>query len=235
MKINSFQSLGAVDGPGVRFVVFMQGCNIRCKYCHNPETWEIDDGKDYSYNEVYNNIIKYKNYIYDRGGITFSGGEPLLQAKELLPLFIKLKEDGYHIAIDTNGSIINDDVIKLLEYTDLVLLDVKMTDEDLYNEFAGLDMRKVYDFFDLLIKMDKKIWIRQVVIENINDNDDNIEKLRNLFRHKNVEKIELLPFKKICIEKYNGMNIKFPMADYKETDINVVKEMHYKLTCNIDN
>lgn len=235
MKINSFQSLGAVDGPGVRVVVFMQGCNIRCKYCHNPETWATDDGKDYSYNEVYNNIIKYKNYIYDRGGVTFSGGEPLLQAKELLPLFIKLKEDGYHIALDTNGSIINDSVIELLEYTDLVLLDIKMTDGNLYSEFTGLDIGKVYDFFDLLIKMNKKIWIRQVVIEGVNDNEENIERLRELYKYKNVEKIELLPFKKICIEKYNGMNMEFPMADYKETDMNIIKKLQCKLIHNIDN
>ena len=136
ISVNSFQSMGAVDGPGVRFVVFLQGCNLRCKYCHNPETLDVKEENLYSAKDILSKVNRVKNYIFDKGGVTFSGGEPLLQAGKLIDVFRTLKDEGYHIALDTNGSILNDDVKTLMEYTDLVLLDMKMPTDKKYMEFT---------------------------------------------------------------------------------------------------
>ena len=229
LNVNSFQSLGAVDGPGVRFVVFMQGCNFKCKYCHNPETIPLKEENLISCDDLISKIERYKNYIFDKGGVTFSGGEPLLQAKELVEVFKKLKEKGYHIALDTNGSILSEDVKTLLKYTDLVLLDMKMPDNELYKEYIGADNKKTLEFFDYLKEQNMKVWIRQVIIKGINTTKNNIEFLRKLKESKNVEKIELLPFKKLCETKYNDMGIPFLMKDYEETDIKVIENLYKAL------
>lgn len=229
INVSSFQSLGAVDGPGVRFVVFLQGCNLRCKYCHNPETLSIKENDLYTAEELFDRIERYKSYIKNSGGVTFSGGEPLLQAEQLIPLFKLLKKNGYHIALDTNGSILNNSVKELLTYVDLVLLDVKMPCESLYYEYTGLKIKKVIEFLDYLENQKIKTWIRQVVIEGVNDTDENIEFLNGILKKECIEKIELLPFKKICIEKYKSMNLKFPMEDFKETDIKVINRMKNEL------
>jgi pyruvate formate lyase activating enzyme len=190
LNINSFQSLGAVDGPGVRFVVFMQGCNFKCRYCHNPETIKIKENNLMSVNELINKIDRFKSYIFDKGGVTFSGGEPLLQAKELILAFKLLKEKGYHIALDTNGSILNDDVKKLLEFTDLVLLDLKMPNEEKYFEFIGASNKKVLEFLDYLKEISKDVWVRQVVIKGVNNTKENIVFLRKIKELSIVKKIE---------------------------------------------
>ena len=229
LNVNSFQSLGAVDGPGVRFVVFMQGCNFKCKYCHNPETIPVKEENLINCDDLISKIERYKNYIYDKGGVTFSGGEPLLQAKELVEVFKKLKEKGYHIALDTNGSILSEDVKTLLKYTDLVLLDMKMPDNELYKEYMGVDNKKTLDFFDYLKEQNIKVWIRQVIIKGINTTKNNIEFLKKLKENKNVEKIELLPFRKLCETKYNDMGIPFLMKDYEETDIKVIENLYKAL------
>ena len=229
LNVNSFQSLGAVDGPGVRFVVFMQGCNFKCKYCHNPETIPLKEENLISCDDLISKIERCKNYIYDKGGVTFSGGEPLLQAKELVEVFKKLKEKGYHIALDTNGSILSEDVKTLLKYTDLVLLDMKMPDNELYKEYMGVDNKKTLEFFDYLKEQNIKVWIRQVIIKGINTTKNNIEFLKKLKENKNVEKIELLPFRKLCETKYNDMGIPFLMKDYEETDIKVIENLYKAL------
>lgn len=226
INVNSFQSLGAVDGPGVRFVVFLQGCNFRCKYCHNPETLEIKENQLYSATELFNKVKRYESYIKENGGVTVSGGEPLLQANELVGFFRLLKENGYHTAIDTNGSVYNDDVNKLFDYTDLILLDLKMPDNELYREYIKADIFPVIDFLNTANEKNKKVWIRQVVVEGVNDTNKNINFLRQFLDYENVEKIQLLPFKKICIEKYRRMNMKFEMEDFNETSEDTIKRMY---------
>lgn len=226
LKVNSYQSLGAVDGPGIRFVVFMQGCNFRCKYCHNPETIPIDCDNLISSSELVSKIDRFKSYIFEKGGVTFSGGEPLLQARELKECFKLLKEKGYHIALDTNGSVLNEDVKELLSYTDLVLLDLKMPNERLYVEYMNASNKSTLDFLNYLVKINKDVWIRQVIIKGVNNTKENIEFLREVKKLDIVKKIELLPFKKLCVTKYVNMNIPFPMADFEETDIKTIENLY---------
>ncbi len=226
LSINSYQSLGAVDGPGVRFVVFMQGCNFKCKYCHNPETLSFKTENMISKDALVSKIERYKSFIFDKGGVTFSGGEPLCQAEKLIDVFKTLKEKGYHIALDTNGSILNDSVKKLLDFTDLVLLDLKMPDNDLYNEYTGFKLDHVMFFFRYLNEINKKTWIRQVIIKGVNDTLLNINFLKEIKKYKNVEKIELLPFRKLCETKYQQMNIGFPMKKFDETDGDTIQKLY---------
>lgn len=226
ISVNSYQSLGAVDGPGVRFVVFLQGCNLKCKYCHNPETMPFKKENMVSCDELTSRIERYKSFIFEKGGVTFSGGEPLCQARELIEAFKALKEKGYHLALDTNGSILNEDVKKLLEFTDLVLLDLKMPDNYLYNDYTGVSLDTVMTFFEYLSKINKKVWIRQVIVEGVNDTNENIAFLTKIKAYENVEKIELLPFRKLCETKYDELGIKFPMADFCETKKETIQKLY---------
>lgn len=229
-RINSFQSLGAVDGPGIRYVIFMQGCNMRCKYCHNPETWDKHLGKEYTPEEVLNKIINYKEYFGEKGGVTVSGGEPLLQSKFIKELFKLCKKNGINTCLDTSGTILDDEVKELLKYTDIVLLDIKFTNEKDYKEITLANYLDVLKFLEYLNDQNIKTIIRQVILTNINDTDENIEKLNILKnRYSCIEKIELLPFKKICEVKYNKLNINFPFKDICETPNELIIKLSKKL------
>ena len=213
-RINSFQSLGTVDGPGIRYVVFMQGCPLRCGCCHNPDTWDINGGEEYTAEEIVNKAMKFKPYFRDKGGITISGGEPLLQAEFILEVFKLCKEKGINTCLDTSGCIINEQVKALLSFTDRVLLDIKYTDNDKYLKYVGCSLDKVLEFLALLKENNITTTIRQVIIPTLNDSTDDILELKNLVNNfSNVDKIELLPFKKICEVKYDNLNIPFPFKD----------------------
>ncbi len=213
--IHSFQSLGAADGPGVRFVVFMQGCNLRCGCCHNPDTWECGVGKEYTPKEVFETVKRYKTYFGKEGGITVSGGEPLLQAGFVTELFKLCKADGINTCLDTSGSIINDDVKLLLNECDRVLLDIKYTDDESYRKYVGCSIDKPLEFLELLQQKNIPTWLRQVTIPTLSDGEDNIKRLCDIARaHSCVEKVELLPFRKICKAKYDNMGIEFPFEKY---------------------
>ena len=212
-KIHSFQSLGTVDGPGVRYVVFMQGCNLRCGCCHNPDTWAFDGGNEYNVAQIFNNVCRYKEYFGKDGGITVSGGEPLLQAPFVKELFALCKKNGINTCLDTSGSVINNSVISLLDYTDRILLDIKYTDNDLYIKHVGCKLSSVLEFLSVLNQKGVPTTIRQVIIPTINDDKDNILRLKELSKNFDcVDKIELLPFKKICQVKYDNMGLKFPFG-----------------------
>lgn len=212
--IHSFQSLGTVDGPGVRFVAFFQGCNLRCKCCHNPDTWTIiGDGKLFEAEEVVRRAERYRVYFKDTGGITVSGGEPLLQADFAAEIFTLCKEKGINTCLDTSGSIINDSVLNLLKFTDRVLLDIKYTDEALYKENVGCSIEIPLEFLRILDELSIPTTLRQVIVPTINDTEENIIKLCGIAKaFKCVDKIELLPFRKICQTKYDDMKIPFPFA-----------------------
>lgn len=217
--IHSFQSLGTVDGPGVRFVAFFQGCNLRCKCCHNPDTWKMNEGNVYTAEEVVSKVLRYKEYFKYNGGITLSGGEPLLQPEFAKEIFTLCKEAGINTCLDTSGSIINKNTLSLLDVTDRVLLDIKYTDNKLYNENVGCTLDVVLEFLDELESRSISTTLRQVVIPGINDNDENIINLRNIaHNHKCVDKIELLAFRKICQTKYDEMGIEFPFGHIKSPD-----------------
>ncbi len=212
--INSIQSMGTLDGPGVRFVVFMQGCNLRCGCCHNPETWELGKGTEYSAEEIVSKCERYREYFSHKGGITLTGGEPLLQAKFAKEVFALCHEKGINTCLDTSGSVINDDVLSLLDVTDFVLLDIKYTSEEQYRSYVGCSMEKPLEFLKILTDKNIPTVIRQVIIPTLNDDDENILRLKELMKkHPNVEKIELLPFKKICAVKYEKEGKNFAFGD----------------------
>ncbi|MBQ7756947.1 MAG: pyruvate formate lyase-activating protein [Oscillospiraceae bacterium] len=217
-RINSIQTLGTLDGPGVRFVLFMQGCPLRCAYCHNPDTWDFNQGMEYSAEDIFQKVLRYKAYFGDTGGITVSGGEPLIQAEFVTELFTLCKENGIHTCLDTSGGMWSPKIKKLLEVTDLCLLDVKMTNAAYYEKYIGWKMEPVMTFLDKLKQMNVATWIRQVIVPDINDNYENIRKLRIIKNNNpNITKIELLPFRKLCVVKYENLGIKFPLTEYSET------------------
>ena len=212
-KIHSFQSLGTVDGPGVRFVVFFQGCNLRCKCCHNPDTWNYRDGTEYTAEEIVRKVLRFKEYFGKQGGITLSGGEPLLQADFAREIFSLCHANGIHTCLDTSGSIFNENIKTLLSETDRVLLDIKYTNDADYRENAGCAMQIPLDFLAYLDEKNIPVTIRQVIIPTVNDNEENIRKLNEIVKfHTCVDKVELLPFRKICQTKYDNMKLHFPFG-----------------------
>ena len=228
--IHSFQSLGTVDGPGVRYVVFMQGCNLRCSCCHNPDTWELKASKTYTAEQVFKNASKYVEYFGKDGGITVSGGEPLMQAQFVKNLFILCKENGINTCLDTSGSILTDNVLSLLDYTDRVLLDVKYTNNDDYVKQVGCTLDTVLKFLQILDQKHIKTTIRQVIIPTVNDDKNNILKLKDIVsKFSCVDKIELLPFKKICQTKYDELGISFPFGTLPTPQAELMQELNLLL------
>ena len=211
--LHSLQSLGTVDGPGVRAVVFAAGCPLRCSFCHNPDTWHISDGDEIDHEALAKRIIRLYEYIKD-GGVTFSGGEPCMQARFFTALAKELKEHGLHIALDTSGAILDDATKELLSCVDLVLLDVKFTDEESYTLNTGGRLAEPLAFLDYCESIGLPVWIRHVVIPGVNDTREDLTKLRELISpYENVTRVELLPFKKLCIEKYELLDIPFHLSD----------------------
>ena len=226
-KIHSIQTMGTLDGPGVRFVVFMQGCNLRCKCCHNPDTWQIDGGKKYLPSEILGKAVRYKEYFGSEGGITLSGGEPLLQAEFAAELFALCHKENINTCLDTSGSILNNKIKELLLVTDRVLLDIKYTQNNLYKENAGCEYEKVLEFLSHLNQHKIPTTLRQVIIPGINDDEKNVIKLKELAKnHSCVDKIELLPFRKICQTKYDNMKITFPFASVPEPNKKTMERLN---------
>ena len=225
-KVHSFQSLGTVDGPGIRFVVFLQGCNLRCSVCHNPDSWNINEGTEYTPEQIVWKVIRYKDYFKKVGGITLSGGEPLLQSEFCLKIFRLCKEQGINTCLDTSGSILNDTVKELLDVTDRVLLDIKYASDDLYRKYVGCSIEKPLAFLEYLNSKQIPVTLRQVTVPTINDDTVSIEKLKNLISGFGcIDKVELLPFRKICQVKYDSMGIPFPFANIPEADAKITSEL----------
>lgn len=229
-RISSFQTLGTLDGPGVRFVAFLQGCPLRCACCHNPETWDINGGKEYTAKEVAEKAERYKEYFSKDGGITISGGEPLLQAEFTAEIFRLCKERDINTCLDTSGSILNEKTEKLLDYTDYCLLDIKYTTDSQYRQYVGCGINKPLDFLERLNAKKIPTRIRQVIIDNLNDDTDNIRRLAEIVRkYPCIEKTELLAFRKLCASKYQKLGIDFPLADTPETPQYKIKLLEEKL------
>ena len=232
-KIHSIQSLGTVDGPGVRAVVFTAGCPLRCIFCHNPDTWE-EGGEEWEATKLADKLMRLYPYIKN-GGVTFSGGEPCLQAEFLAEVARLLKARGLHIALDTSGVIDNEKVDSLLDVVDLVLLDIKFTDERTYKLNTGTTLSQVLSFLDKLERLGKDVWIRHVVIPGITDRTENIKELARLIKpYACVKKTELLPFKKLCLEKYEKLGISFPLKDTPEMDGEKLAELYTVLEQNLN-
>lgn len=223
--IDSIETMGLVDGPGIRFVTFLKGCKLRCAFCHNPEMWINDNSIQMTSEELLTKILKYRHYYTD-GGVTFSGGEPLLQKDFLIDILKKCKMVNLHTAIDTAG-VGNGDYEEVLKYTDLVILDIKALDSENYQKITGHDMDEFNKFLNVCLQMNKKLWIRQVIIPGINDNIDYILKLKEFLKDlSNVEKIELLPYHLYGVDKYNKLNLDYKLKDVPAMDIKKCNDLY---------
>jgi pyruvate formate lyase activating enzyme len=211
-KIHSIETMGLVDGPGIRTVIFMQGCLLRCAYCHNPDTWNCCAGKEYTVNELFNLVNRYKSFFTTSGGgVTLSGGDPLLQ-KDFVIEFLKLcKENNIHTALDTSG-FGTGSYDEILKYTDLVLLDIKHIDEKEHIELTGRGRQGFLEFLEAVKANNKSLWIRHVVVPGFTDSREHISKLADYINTiPNVEKVELLPYHTFGVNKYKELNIPYKL------------------------
>lgn len=225
-RVHSFETFGAVDGPGIRFVIFMQGCSLQCKYCQNRDTWEINAGNQYSAEELLNKILKYKNYfLASGGGVTVSGGEPLLQYKFLIELFTLLKRENIHTAIDTSGNVdLTDDMKKLIDLTDLFLLDIKCINDEICKKLTGVSNKKELAFAKYLSSINKPTWIRQVIVPTITDRTEDLLALKDfLSTLTNVEKIELLPYHDLGKSKWIKLGLKYELENIRVANNNDIE------------
>ena len=225
--IHSVETMGLVDGPGIRVVVFLQGCPLRCVFCHNPDTWEKEKNFLTTSDDVVNTVRKYRSYIEENGGITLSGGEPLFQSEFTLDILKKCKKAGIHTVLDTSGTGYDKDLLEeVLKYTDLVILDIKAITKTNYKKITGYDMDDFNYFVEILNKLNKKVWIRQVIIPTINDTEKYIKDLKKYIEKiKNVEKLDLLPYHTMGVDKYKKLNIKYRLDGIKEMDKNRIEEL----------
>ncbi len=219
-KIHSIETFGTVDGPGVRFVCFFQGCHLECKYCHNRDTWDINGGKYISVDELFNEIMKYKTFISPNGGFTASGGEPLLQPYFLIALFKKLKTAGIHTAIDTSGMVeITDTIKELLSLTDLILLDIKHIDPIKCKDLVGSSNEKELAFARYLSDNNIPVWIRQVIVPGFTDNKDDLLKLKTFIKSlNNVKKIEFLPYHNLGEYKWEELGFEYSLKNVRQAN-----------------
>lgn len=214
-KIHSLESFGTVDGPGIRFVVFMQGCPLRCLYCHNPDTWDTTGFPKYimTPRELTDEVLRYKNFIA-KGGVTVTGSEPLLQPSFVKEFFRLCRHEGIHTALDTSGCIYSSKALDVLEYTDLVLLDIKTIDASLHPTLTGAEPTNTLKFLDYLEEKKILTWIRHVIIPGITDDDSRLDMLaRFLSGYTCIEKIELLPYHIMGTYKYEELGIPYPLKD----------------------
>lgn len=220
-EIHSIETFGTVDGPGIRYVIFTQGCPMRCAYCHNPDTWSSGNGDRYSVDWLIDDISKYTRYIE---GVTVSGGEPLLQIDFLTELFVKVKEMGLSTCIDTSGivydqnnSIIMEKMERLLNYTDLVLLDIKHIDNESHKLLTGKSNDNVLNFAKYLNAKGKEVWIRHVLVPTINDDEQSLLRLKRFIDTlDNVSKIEVLPYHTLGVNKYKNLGLNYRLEGISE-------------------
>ena len=231
-KVHSIESFGTVDGPGIRFVLFLQGCHLECKYCHNRDTWDINGGTYSSLDDIFNKIKKYKNYIMPNGGVTVTGGEPLLQVNFLIELFKKLKEEKIHTCIDTSGVVsINENIKEVLKYTDLVLLDIKHIDPIKCKELVGKSNKLELEFAKYLSDNNIPMWIRQVLIPGYTDDENDLKKLKAFIDSlKTVEKVEILPYHKMGEYKWKSLGLEYPLKNVREPSKSEIKKAKKILT-----
>ena len=220
-KVHSTESFGTVDGPGIRFVLFLQGCHLQCKYCHNRDTWDMKGGEYKSVDDILEKIKRYKNYmLLSGGGVTVTGGEPLLQVKFLIELFKRLKEEGIHTCIDTSGIVaITDDIKKVLEYTDLVLLDIKHIDDEKCKKLVGVSNKRELEFAEYLSQNKIKMWIRQVLVPGYTDDEQDLIKLKKFIKSlKTVEKVQILPYHSMGKYKWEKLGVKYELENVRDAN-----------------
>lgn len=220
-KIHSIETFGTVDGPGIRYVIFLQGCHLRCKYCHNRDTWDTTIGTPKKVSELVQDIQKYSDYIkFSKGGVTVTGGEPLLQPQFLIALFTELKKLGYHTALDTSGMFpLTPEVKQVLSLTDLVLLDIKHIDDEKCKDLVGFSNKLELEFANYLSENGIKMWIRQVIIPGITDDENDLIRLKEFLQTlKAVEKIELNPYHTLGVYKWEDLGLEYPLKGVRQAN-----------------
>ena len=224
-KVHSVESFGTVDGPGIRFVLFLQGCHLQCKYCHNRDTWNMNGGEYKSLDDIFEKIMKYKNYIYPNGGVTVTGGEPLLQVKFLIELFEKLKKENIHTCIDTSGMVtLTPDIKKLLSLTDLVLLDIKHINSEKCKNLVGFGNEKELTFARYLSENNIHMWIRQVLVPGYTDDEQDLQQLKDFISSlKTVDKIEVLTYHDMGRYKWEKLGLKYELDGVRIANYDDVK------------
>ena len=228
-NIHSIETFGTVDGPNIRYVIFLQGCPMRCGFCHNPDTWNIGVGENKSVDEIVKDVLRYTRYI---DGITVTGGEPLLQIEFITKLFENIKEKGLTTCLDTSGITFNksdvdlvEKIDKLLKVCDLVLLDIKHIDDSEHQKLTGHSNKNVLEFAKYLDEKGVKVWLRYVLVPGINDSDEVLFRWKDFADNlSNVEKIEVLPYHKLGIEKYKKLGIDYRFKDVQEPTLEVIKK-----------
>ncbi|WP_288605103.1 pyruvate formate-lyase-activating protein [Treponema succinifaciens] len=236
--IHQLESFGSVDGPGVRFIIFFSGCPLRCKYCHNPDTWDMTKGKLYTADELLNEALSCKAYWGAKGGITVSGGEPLMQLDFLLELFTKAKEKGVNTCIDTAGGPFTKEgdwfekFKKLMEVTDILLMDIKHIDEEEHIKLTGRTGKNIIEMFRYLDEIKKPIWIRHVLVPGITDNDEYLLRTRDFIRTlSNVQRVEILPYHGLGAMKYKDLGIDYVLKDTESPSAERVANAKKILEC----
>lgn len=217
IKVHSYESMGTFDGPGLRLVVFLQGCNFSCLYCANPDTITCDGGIATSIDEIVRMAVSQKPFFGKRGGITFSGGEPTVQAKALIPLFERLHKEGIHICLDTNGSVWNEYVERLLQLTDLVLLDIKQVNDEKHQRLTGKSNAQTLRTAAWLEQHNRPFWLRYVLVPGYSNAEADIKALgEKLGGYKQIEKVEILPYHTLGAHKYESLGKPYLLEGVKE-------------------
>ncbi len=217
LKVHSLESLGTFDGPGIRLVMFLQGCNFACSYCANADTIPLKGGKPMEVEELVTLAVNEKPFFGKKGGVTISGGEPLLQASEITPLFERLHQEGINTCIDSNGSVFNTEVKKLLEHTDLVLLDIKHIRQEMHQELTGKGNATTLQFAEYLNQIGKPIWLRYVLVPTLTDNPEDLHALGRHFKdYSNIEKLEIQPYHQLGAHKYEHLGLEYKLKHIKE-------------------
>lgn len=229
-KLHSIETFGALDGPGIRTVFFLQGCPARCMYCHNPDTWNEDEGEQITVREVVSRARRGRPYYGENGGVTFSGGEPLLQADFLIEAMDALRRDGITSAIDTSGTYFDDKSETVIAHCDMVLLDIKHIDPAKFEELTGREQGTLRLLIDAINRKEKPVWIRQVIVPGFNDDEEYIHRLNEfLLRIKHIKKIELLGYHNMAEPKYDKLGIKYRLKGVKPMDSKSLEKLS-KLT-----
>lgn len=239
--VHSTESFGSVDGPGVRFIIFLTGCAMRCQFCHNPDTWNMQTGTPYTVDEILKKALRYRNYWAKEGGITVSGGEPLLQIDFLTELFRKAKEQGVHTTLDTSGNPFTREepffskFQELMKYTDLVMLDIKHIDEEQHKVLTGCTNQNILDLANYLSETKKPVWIRHVLVPERSDYDEYLVKLDEFVQTlDNVEKVEVLPYHTLGEYKWEELGYEYPLKGIEPPTPERVKNANKLLHTNAE-
>lgn len=218
-RLHSIETFGAVDGPGIRTVFFMQGCPARCLYCHNPDSWDPSGGRDIEIEEIVHWAVRGMPYYGDKGGVTFSGGEPLLQGQFITEAMKALKKEGINSAIDASGTYVDEYTEEAVKTCDLVLLDIKHPDPERFKIVTGKDQETLYRLIDIINRHDRHVWIRNVVVPDINDTEEDIEALNEFISQvEHIDKVELLGYHTMAVQKYGKLGITYRLKGVPPMD-----------------